>query len=181
MHSEEERLARLADKVVEGMSSQPLDEQPAPQAGIKIKANSGNINFGNQYNIGTLSVGGGRGSGDGCSGNVHARQLHQWSVAELKATLAHYRAQWWSGFRGYWLNIPCVLMLALLFGVAGSLFAGVLPIREPQHMWLVLAPTVLAMLGLSFWLTHIRRIEGRVMAESRATIDAIRTEIRKRR
>lgn len=183
MHSEEERLARLADKVVEGLSSQPLDEQPAPKAGIKIKGNTGNINFGTQYNIGTLSVGGG-GNGGGShddNGNVHVRPLHQWSVAELKATLAHYRSQWWSGFRGFWLNIPCVLMLALLFGVTGSLFAGILPISNPQHMWLVLAPTVLVMLGLSFWLTHIRRIEGRVMAESRAAIDAIRTELRKRR
>ncbi|MNJ35133.1 flagella biosynthesis regulator [compost metagenome] len=53
MHREEERLAKLADKVVEGLSSQPLDEQPAPKPGIKIKGNSGSINFGTQLNIGT--------------------------------------------------------------------------------------------------------------------------------
>jgi hypothetical protein len=52
MHSEEDRLAKLADKVVEGLSSQPLDEQPAPKPGIKIKGNSGNINFGTQFTIG---------------------------------------------------------------------------------------------------------------------------------
>lgn len=114
-------------------------------------------------------------------GSNSFRPLYEWSVAELRATLSHYQSQWWSGFRGYWLNIPCILMLALLFGVTGSLFAGILPTRDPQHMWLVLAPTVLVMLGLSFWLTHIRRIEGRVMTESRAAIDAIRTELRKRR
>lgn len=133
-------------------------------------------------NYGAISVGGGgKGGGDGTRESVHVRPLPQWSVEELKATLAHYRALRWSAFRGYWLNIPCVLMLALLLGIAGSLFAGILPIRDPQHMWLVLVPTMLAILGLSFWLTHIRRIEGLVMAESRAAIDAIRTELRKRR
>ncbi|MDP3848411.1 MAG: hypothetical protein Q8R10_18495 [Pseudomonas sp.] len=52
MHSEEEKLAKLADRVFEGLSSQTLDEQPASKAGIKIKANSGNINFGTQFTIG---------------------------------------------------------------------------------------------------------------------------------
>lgn len=134
-------------------------------------------------NYGAISVGGrGKGGGgDGGGENVHVRPLRQWSVAELKTALAHYRALWWSGFRGYWLNIPCVLMLTLLFGIAGSLFAGILPIHDPQHMWLVLVPTMLTLVGLSFWLTHIRRVEGLVMAESRAAVDAIRTELRKRR
>ncbi len=52
MHSEEERLARLADKVVEGLSDQPRDEPSAPTSGIKIKGNGGTINFGTQVNIG---------------------------------------------------------------------------------------------------------------------------------
>ena len=183
MHSEEEKLARVLDAVVKELGSQPHDEQPPPKPDIKIEGNSGNINFGTQYNIGTVSLGGGSkgGGGDGSTEKMAARQPHQWSSAELKAALAHYRAQWWSGFRGYWLNIPCVLMLALLFGMAGSLFAGILPIRDPQHMWLVVVPTMLTMAGLTFWLTHIRRIEGRVMAESRMYIDLIRTELRKRR
>lgn len=130
-------------------------------------------------NYGPISLGN---AGGGSGGGGHdERPISLWLRPELDRALVYWRAQWWSSFRGYWLNIPCLLMLALLFGVAGSLFAGILPIRDPQHMWWVLAPTVLVMLGLSFWLTHIRRIEGRVMAESRAAIDAIRTELRKRR
>lgn len=126
-------------------------------------------------NYGPISLGSGSSAGSG------EQPLYLWSRSELDRALTYWRAQWWSAFRGYWLNIPCVLMLALLFGVAGSLFAGILPIRDPQSMWLVLAPTLLTILALSFWLTHIRRIEGLVMAESRAAIDAIRTELRKRR
>ena len=125
-------------------------------------------------NYGPISLGGG-GRNDG------ERPIYLCSRPELESALAYWRAQWWSSFRGYWLNVPCLLMLALLFGIAGSLFAGILPIRDPQSMWLVLVPTVLLMLGLTFWLTHIRRIEGHVMAESRAAIDTIRAELRKRR
>ncbi|TBV10237.1 hypothetical protein [Stutzerimonas kirkiae] len=126
-------------------------------------------------NYGSITVGSGSG------GNERGRQIYQWSVPELQEALARYRAQWWSGFRGYWLNIPCLLMLTLLFAMAGSLFAGVLPIRDPQSMWTVIVPCMLVLLGLSYWLTRIRRIESRVMAESQAAVDVIRTELRKRR
>jgi hypothetical protein len=175
MHSEEEKLTLLADKVVEGLSSQPRDEQPTPKAGVKIKGNNGSINFGTQYNIGTLALGGGNSGGD------EPEPIRRWTVEELNASLAYYRAQWWSGWRGFWLNIPCVLMLLLPFGVAGSLFAGILPIRDSQSMWLVLVLLLPTFTGLGFWLANIRRIESRVMAESQAAIDEIRTELRCRR
>lgn len=129
-------------------------------------------------NYGSISLGN---AGSGGGGGNDERPISLWLRPELDRALVYWRAQWWSGFRGYWLNIPCLLMLALLFGVAGSLFAGLLPIHNPQSTWLILVPTVLLMVGLSFWLTHVRRIEGRVMAESQAAIDAIRTEMRKRR
>ncbi|MDH0894379.1 MULTISPECIES: hypothetical protein [unclassified Pseudomonas] len=130
-------------------------------------------------NYGSITVGGGGGSGGGS--NESGRPIHQWSVPELKEALARYRSQWWSGFRGYWINPPCLLTLTLASAMAGSLFAGILPIRDPHSMWAIVAPCALVMLGLGYWLTRIRRIEGRVMAESQAAIDFIRTELRKRR
>lgn len=130
---------------------------------------------GNNYAPISLGAGGSGGGGD------ELRPIHLWTAEELRASLADYRAQWWSGFRGYWFNIPCLALFGVLLGIGSSLYAGVLPVREPQSMWMVLAPCLLAVAGLSFWLMNIRRIEGNLMAESRAAIDTIRTELRRRR
>ena len=128
-------------------------------------------------NYGPISLGADSSSG----GSDDPRPIYLWTVEELRESLAYYRAQWWSGFRGYWLNIPCMSMLGLMLGIGSSLYAGVLPIREPKSMWMVLAICILVIAGLSFWLMNIRRIEGNLMAESRAAIDEIKTELRRRR
>lgn len=109
------------------------------------------------------------------------KPIHQWTVEELYTALAYYRAQWWSGFRGYWLNTPCLALLGLLFGMGSSLYAGVLPFHDPKALWLVLMLFLLAFAGLGFWLAYIRRIESRVMDESGTAVDEIRTELRRRR
>lgn len=107
--------------------------------------------------------------------------LHAASRHELSEALAYWRSQWWSGFWGFWLNIPCFLMLVLVVGIGVGIFTGFLLTRDLQSLLMVAVPAMIAIFGCGIWLNHIRRIEERVMAESRAAIDAIRTELRKRR
>lgn len=130
-------------------------------------------------NYGPISLGGG-GNG-GATGGRTENHISQWPIAKLQAALTFYRAQWWSGLRGYWLNIPAFGMLALLLGIGVGLYSGVLPIRDPQSLWIVLACLLPLLMGLAFWLTRIRRIEIRVMASSQTALDEIRTELRRRR
>ncbi|MBC2658311.1 hypothetical protein H7A76_22960 [Pseudomonas sp. MSSRFD41] len=119
----------------------------------------------------------------GSDNSSQERPLHLASGQELRNALAYWRSQWWSGVRGSWLNVPCILMLVLLAGLATAMFTGVLikTLQDPQSMWTVVVPIMVAILVCGVWLSHIRRIEDRVMAESSAAIDAIRTELRKRR
>lgn len=132
-------------------------------------------------NYAPISLGAGGSGGGGGGGGNEPRSIRLWTVEELKASLVYYRAQWWSGWRGFWLNIPCLTLLGLMLGIGSSLYAGVLPTSEPQTTWMVLAPCMLVIVGLSVWLARIRRIENRVMVESQAAIDEIRTELRRRR
>lgn len=48
----DEKLAKLADMMREEVGSLPSDEEDAGQSRIRIKGNSGNINFGTQLTIG---------------------------------------------------------------------------------------------------------------------------------
>ncbi|QZP26200.1 hypothetical protein [Pseudomonas mosselii] len=146
-------------------------------AGEKIVNRGGNTRLelniqGDNY--GSISMGGQGHSDEG-------RPLHLASRQELTHALAYWRAQWWSGFRGFWFNLPCILMLVLILGIVAGLLTGVLVTSDPQQMWMLVIPMMAAILGCGLWMNHIRRIEERVMAESRAAIDAIRTELRKRR
>lgn len=51
----DDKLAKLADMVREEVSSIPRDGSDAAQQGVRIKGNSGNINFGTQLTIGERS------------------------------------------------------------------------------------------------------------------------------
>lgn len=109
------------------------------------------------------------------------RPINRYSQTELTEILRRWRSQWWSGWRGYWFNIPCMLLVALMCSLVGILFTGLLPVADPQFAWKILVPTILIMLVLAFWMDRIRRVEAQVMAESRAAINAIELELRKRR
>lgn len=113
--------------------------------------------------------------------SYNERPISQYSHAELMQVLKHYKAQWWSGWRGFWLNIPCVLLVVMLFVVAGALVTGHLPVQDPQFTWKILLPTVLLMLTLGYWMSRIRNVEAEVMAESKRVIAAVKLELRKRR
>ncbi|PKF70427.1 hypothetical protein CW360_14100 [Pseudomonas fluvialis] len=103
------------------------------------------------------------------------------AVSELLNHLAHWKAQWWSGWRGFWLNAPCLLLMLMLALMAVGLLSGWLLSLGPQTMPYVLAPTIILMAILSTWMMRIRRVEGRLMQDSQAYIDTIEAELRRRR
>ncbi|WP_312466981.1 hypothetical protein [Stutzerimonas nitrititolerans] len=111
-------------------------------------------------------------------------QQRSWAdldLAELRAHLAHWKAQWWSGWRGFWLNMPCLMLIAGLMLLGAGLLTGWLLTLSPQTMPYVLAPSIILMAILSTWMMRIRRVEGRLMVDSQAYIDAIEMELRRRR
>ena len=91
--------------------------------------------------------------------NIQAVRKLTWDdlgPTQLKSQLKQFNRAWWSGWRGYWLNIPVILMLAILVGLAFSLFQGYLPINDPQRTWMVLAILLPVMFALGLWMTKIR-------------------------
>jgi hypothetical protein len=143
-------------------------------------------NDGKQHEL-SVTVGGdqkGNISLGGTQINIQAVRELTWddlSPNQLRSQLKHFNSQWWSGWRGYWLNVPVVLMLALSIGLAFSLFQGYLPIDNPQRTWMVMVIVLPIMLILGLLMTKIRRVEARHMADSQATIDAIQAALRRKR
>lgn len=160
-------LMTLAEKLAKEIDALPKDGK---EHSISITVggnNSGNIALGGTQIV--LSQG---------------EQQRSWvdlDAAELFAHLGHWRAQWWSGWRGFWLNIPCLLLMLLLVMMAVGLLSGWLLTLGPQTMPYVLAPAILLMAILSTWMMRVRRIEGRLMQDSQAYIDTIKAELRQLR
>lgn len=100
---------------------------------------------------------------------------------QLKERLKFYTRERWSGWRGYWLNIPTVLMMLLPVGLGYSLIQGYLSIQNSQLTWMALMITIPFMGGLGLWMNKIRRVEARHIAESQACIDEIQAALRRKR
>ena len=102
--------------------------------------------------------------------------------AALKKQLAHWKTQAWSGRRGYWLNIPCALLLVIGIGIAWGVFTGALPTLTLAGTFPLLPFVVLGvMFPLMLWLMNIRRVEARHIQDCQSVIDDIQAELRRRR
>lgn len=102
--------------------------------------------------------------------------------ADLRRHLAHWKSQLWSGHRGYWLNIPCILILSIGLGVVWGVITGTLPMLTLAGSYPMLPFIMLGvMLPLMLWLLSIRRVEGRHIQDCQSVIDDIQAELRRRR
>jgi len=163
----EDDLQRLSEMLGKEIDALPKDGK---ERSISITVggnNSGNISLG-----GTQIV-------------LHPQERKRtWgdlAVSELLNHLDHWKAQWWSGWRGFWLNAPCLLLMLMLVLMVVGLLSGWLWSLGPQTMPYVLAPMIVLMAILSTWMMRIRRVEGRLMKDSQAYIDTIEAELRRRR
>jgi len=130
-------------------------------------------------NAGNISVGGTQ-----VVINPTARRQRTWadlSFDELHARLAEWRAQWWSGQRGYWLNLPCLLLLFIGAGIAWGIFTGRLPILTINQFPMLPFVVLACMFPLLFWMMSIRRVEARHIQDCQAVIGDIQAELRRRR
>lgn len=103
------------------------------------------------------------------------------SDSELRSELVHWKTQWWSGWRGYWLNAPCLLLMVGLVFMAIGLLSGWLFNLSQTKLPYVMAPLIILMAILTTWMMRVRRVEGRLMQDSQTYIDAIEAELRRRR
>lgn len=103
------------------------------------------------------------------------------SDEELNARLAQEKSQRWSGWRGYWLNPPCLLLILLGPGLAWGLLTGVMPSPLAGNIPVLPLVTMAVMLPLFIWMAGIRRVEARHIEDCQSTIDAIKAELRRRR
>lgn len=161
-------LMALAEKLGNEIDSLPKDGKEREISLTVGGSNTGNISLG-----GTQIV---------VNPASHAPNWTELSVADLRAHLAHWKAQVWSGHRGYWLNIPCVLILLGGFGLAWGIFTGTLPglTLTGNYPWLPLV-VLGVMLPLMLWLMSIRRVESRHIQDCQSVIDDIQAELRRRR
>ena len=164
----DEDLIELAKKLGEEIDALPKDGKEHEISITVGGSNSGNISVG-----GTQIV-----------INPKTREL-TWADLEssdLRKYLAQWKAQAWSGYRGYWLNVPCFLILVLGAGLVWSIFTGVLPIVSAAEGFPWLPVLVIgAMVTLMLWLMNIRRIEGLHIQKCQAVINEIQAELRMRR
>lgn len=160
-------LMTLAEKLAKEIEALPNDGKERSLSVTVGGNNSGNISLG-----GTQIV---------FSPQEKQRTWADLNTSELRAELVHWKAQRWSGWRGYWLNAPCVLlMIGIALMVTGVLSGWLLSLPHTTLPY-VLAPTVILMAILSTWMMRIRRIEGRLMQDSQTYIDTIEAELRRRR
>lgn len=161
-------LIALAEKLGKEIDSLPKDGKEREISITVGGSNRGNISVG-----GTQIV-----------VNSAAREP-RWSdlePADLRRHLNHWKAQLWSGHRAYWLNIPCVLILAIGIGIAWGVFSGTLPMLTIAGTYPMLPFIALGvMVPLMLWLLIIRRVEGRHIQDCQAIVDDIQAELRKRR
>ncbi len=170
---QEQDLAGLAERLGKEIESLPKDGK---EHTIKIKiegANTGNISLG------------------GTQITIHSQQQQQnektlsdLSIAELQNLLKHYKAEHRSGWWGFWLNLPMVLLASVMLLLLGMLISGKIFIYMKSNLSLVNysiygVVVVVAMLG--YWLNKIRRVEARHMADSQANIDEVQAVLRRRR
>jgi hypothetical protein len=108
---------------------------------------------------------------------------------ELQSHLVTERTEFWQAWRRFWFNAPMGLMVALLIGGGFYFFHLLMQLRtlnqsamaggiNPLYGVILLA---LTLGGLAVWLDRIRRVEGVLVADAQANIDAIRQELRRRR
>lgn len=158
-------------KVARALSVE-IDAQPKDGKEHAIKVLVGGNNSGNISVGGTQIV---------FNPREKKRSWADLDLSELRAHLVHWKAQWWSGWRGFWLNAPCLLLMVGLVLMAAGLLSGWLLTLSPQTMPYVLAPTIILMAILTTWIMRVRRVEGRLMQDSQAYIDTIEAELRRRR
>lgn len=107
---------------------------------------------------------------------------------ELQSHLVDERTEFWLAWRRFWFNAPMGLMAVLLIGAGFYVFHLLMQMRtlnqaavtggiNPLYGVILLALTVG---GLGLWLDRIRRVEGVLVANAQANIDAIRQELRLR-
>lgn len=161
-------LIELAKKLGEEIDALPKDGKEHEISITVGGSNTGNISVG-----GTQIV-----------VNSKEREL-TWADLEssdLRRYLAQWKAQAWSGYRGYWLNAPCFLILTLGAGLVWSIVTGVLPTTAPFQGFPWLPVLVLGvMVALMLWLMNIRRVEGLHIQKCQAVINEIQAELRMRR
>ncbi|WP_312679852.1 hypothetical protein [Stutzerimonas nitrititolerans] len=161
-------LMALAEKLGKEIEAMPKDGKEREISITVGGSNTGNISVG-----GTQIV-----------VNSTAREP-SWSdldPADLRRQLAHWKAQVWSGHRGYWLNMPCFLILAIGLGLVWGIFTGALPVLSVAGSYPLLPFVVLGvMLPLMLWLMNIRRVEARHIQDCQSVIDDIQAELRRRR
>lgn len=165
----DEELKKLGAILAEKIGALPHDGKPHSLSVTVGGDQAGNISLGGtQINIQSVSP----------------RPRKTWDdldISELKVRLRYHRGEWWSGWRGYWLNLPCLLLLAVCVGMAGSLLLGYFPINNPQRTWVAMM-VLLPLIGLlGWWMTKIRRVEMRHMDNSQAIIDQIQAAMRRKR
>lgn len=161
-------LLEVARALAKEIEAQPLDGQERSISVSIGGANSGHITIG-----GTQVVIG--------RPEPRPRTWSEQSEEELKARLSQEKTQRWSGWRGYWLNLPCLLLLALGVGIAWGVITGVLPSVTMGKFPLLPLVVLAVMLPLFFWMTSIRRVEARHIEDCQSVIDAIQAELRRRR
>lgn len=166
----DEDLIELAKKLGEEIDALPNDGK---EHEISITVGVGGSNTGN------ISVGGTQ-----IVVNPKERKL-TWAdleSSELRRSLAQWKNQVWSGYRGYWLNAPCLLILLLGAGLAWSIMEGVLPTSAPfQGFPWVPVLVIVVMMSLMLWLMNIRRVESLHIQKCQAVINEIQAELRMRR
>lgn len=165
-----DELMELAEKIAANIEEQPKDGR---ERSITITVggnNGGHISIG-----GTQVVVGSKES---------RREWTDLTDEELRQELQYWSAQWWSGWRGFWLNIPAILLILALVAIAFGLITGLLlttSIPDIPYSPYSLIATMAAISGLAAWMMTIRRVEGLHMQRSRSHIDAVKAEIRRRR
>ncbi|HEY0286274.1 MAG TPA: hypothetical protein VGC62_04585 [Pseudomonas sp.] len=160
-------LMKMARALAAEVEAQPQDGQERSISVTIGGNNGGHITIG-----GTQIV---------ISSPERERSWHDLSTEELREHLEHWRAQWWSGWRGFWLNPPCVMLVLSLALVVAGLFSGWLLTLHINTMPYVSAVMLVTMAALSTWMMRIRRVEGQHMERSQAYIDTIESEMRQRR
>lgn len=101
---------------------------------------------------------------------------------ELCEQLDKYESGTRSGYRGFFLNVPFMLMSAIGIGLVLSIFSGTLPAPVLFGGFPILPIVVLGMtLPLMYWLNNVLRVEMRYIQECQEVIDDIKAELRRRR
>ena len=160
----ENDLLRLAEKEIEGLP----DDGKERSISITVSGdNSGNIAIGGTHIV--------------LESQRRKRTWADLTPTELQSALAKHRAQLRSSWLSFWVNTPAILLGICLTTMVAGLLSGWL-LSLPSDLMPYLSVSVLAIVAsLGLWLVQIRRPEAHLMQESRAYIDTIRAELRRRK